>query len=93
MGSYRVHAITFEGDVVTINYLSSDDIRVEGMVGIAHQVQLSLEHPDYAEDVTLVERQISRLLRNVLEDWEDSTPWVPEDDTEDYEMGSRKPVS
>lgn len=93
MSDYRITSIAFEGDVLTIGYMASTDVRVDGMVGIAHQIQLSLEHPDYREDCHLLERQALRTLRNALEDFESSEPWVPgaEEllDEDDEEMGSR----
>ena len=93
MTDYRIHNISFEDDTVTIAYMSSTDVRVEGMVGIAHQIQISLEHPDYREDLHLLERQAQRMLRNCLEDWDASEPWTGEtvepDEDDDEEMGGK----
>lgn len=89
MSEHRIVSITFEGDVVNMQYLTATDVRVNGYVGLAHQIQLSMEHPDYAEDALLLERQAQRMLRNALEDWSESEPWTPDDDSDDEEMGSR----
>ncbi|GAB3863238.1 hypothetical protein GCM10028801_30390 [Nocardioides maradonensis] len=94
MTDYRIHTITFDGDTVTIGYMASTDVRVEGMVGIAHQIQLSLEHEDYREDCLLLERQAVRTLRNALEDFDSSEPYDPsvellDEDDDEAEMGSK----
>lgn len=91
MTDYRIHSVTFDDGAVSIIFGTGSDVRVDGKVALGRQVQFSLEHPDYAEDMELIERQIVKALRNILDDWESSEPYVlsTRDDDEDDEFGSR----
>lgn len=90
MTDHRVHSIAFDGDAVTLTFSTSTDVRVDGMVGVAQQVQISMDHPDYAETAELLHRQAVKFLREVMEDWTESQPWEPADAEEDLEMGGRR---
>ena len=89
MKKLRISNIAFENDAVIIGYFSEDDLRVDGRVAVLHQAQISLEHPDYAEDFEHLEHWAHHLLANALDDWNQSLAYVPEDDDPDDEFGSR----
>lgn len=91
MTDYQIYSVNFEPGAVIITFGTDSDVRVEGMVSVGRQVQFSLDHPDYAEDMELIQRQIVKALRSVLEDWEASDVYVPQvDDVDDDEFGSRR---
>lgn len=90
MSELRIDTVAFSNGAVIISYFTQDDVRVDGHVGLLHQAQISLDHPDYAEDAERLERWAQRLLKNALEDWAESSPYVPEDEPDDdEEFGSR----
>ena len=61
------------------------------MVLISHSLHLSAEHPDYRFDIQGLRRATEAMLKNALEDYEDSEPFVPDvedDDLDDEGMGA-----
>jgi hypothetical protein len=88
----RIHHIEFGEGAVEIGYTDFPaDVRVKGAVVMMRQVTIDLRHPDYREDGDLLMAQAARMLRNVLEDFEDSEPHQPaaepDDDDDDEGMG------
>lgn len=84
----RISAIAFEHDLLVISYIElPTDVRVKGQVVQQHQVQLSLEHPDYDEDASALHARAVKALRNALEDFETSDPYDPETPDPDDERG------
>jgi hypothetical protein len=80
----EIFGIQLDVDSVVISYMNvPNDVRVEGMVGLQHQIRLDLSHPDYAEDADLLRRQAQRMLANALDDFHNSEPWNPDEEDED----------
>jgi hypothetical protein len=82
-----INQIGFEDDGIAIQYLDSTDIRIGGKVTVAKQISISRAHPDYGEDMEALYRKAQRLLANVLEDFENSEPYLPDDDEDDDDKG------
>lgn len=80
-----ISQVGFEDGGLVIQYQDSEEIRVGGRVAIARQIAIAGAHPDYREDMEGLYRKAQRLLSNVLEDFEDSVPYIPvaDDDDED----------
>lgn len=87
----QIFSIQFDPEIVVMAYMNiPNDVRVEGMVGLQHQIRIDLAHPDYAEDAAALQHMASRMLRNALEDFHDSDPFDPdleEDDDDERGMG------
>lgn len=88
---YQVAAVRFtdEGAVVDFIVLPTD-VRMDGQLVMQRQLAIeATRHPDYREDVLKLHDRVVRMLKNALEDFEESGPYVPEPPTsEDDEMGS-----
>lgn len=85
-----VQSVSFEDGGLVIQYADmATDVRVGGKVFVGHQAHLSAAHPDYAEAADSLHRKVQRILKEALEDFEDSEPFIPsdEDDDEYREMG------
>jgi len=91
-----IHTIQISGDGrVAISYTDfPNDVRVGGQVIMERSVTIDLKHPDYEADAALMIGQAQRLLKNALEDFEESEPgFEPEpekpadDDDEGLGMG------
>jgi hypothetical protein len=91
VSEYEINSVQFSDDGVAIQYMEvPDDIRVKGMVVRTSYLTVSAAHPDYREDIALLHGRAVKVLRNVLEDFNDSEPYVPEkepDEDEDGGMG------
>ena len=94
MSRYQVRAVHFDDGEVTIQFTDFPaDIRVKGQVVVLKQAVIDLRHRDYAEDASLLEAQVQRLLRNAMDDFDDSEPYepprepVPGDDDDDEGLG------
>jgi hypothetical protein len=86
VSEFEISSIQFSEDGMAIQYLQvPDDIRVRGRVVVAHQIQMSASHPDYREDIESLHARAVKALRNALEDFVDSEPYVPEPDDADTE--------
>ena len=85
----QIHQIGFGDKVIEIAYTDFPaDVRVGGKVTMFRSVTIDLTHPDYAEDAEDLDRCIRRLLRNALEDFDDSPPHeVPKKDDESDDEG------
>jgi hypothetical protein len=85
----EIFSIQLDVDNVVIAYMNvPNDVRVEGMVGLQHQIRIDLAHPDYADDADLLRRHAQRMLANALDDFHNSEPWMPPaDDDEDDDRG------
>ena len=85
----EIFSIQFDPEAVVMAYMNiPSDVRVQGMVGLQHQIRIDLAHPDYAEDAAALQHLASRMLRNALEDFHNSEPFDPdEEDDEDDERG------
>lgn len=78
--------ISPDGDLLEVAYSDlPNDARVQGQVVMMRSVQIDLRHPDYREDADLLVGQATRLLKNCLEDFEESEPYVPADEGEEEE--------
>ena len=86
---YEIHTVMFEADSLLIGYMEiPTDVRVGGQVVLQRQIRCSLGHPDYAEDAANLTDRVKKILANVLEDFADSDPYVPEDPAdENDELG------
>lgn len=89
MAEVQINAIAFEADALVISFIElPTDVRVNGRVAVQRQIQLSLEHPDYADDAASLHTRAVKTVRNALEDWEGSEPYTPETETDpDEERG------
>lgn len=92
MGEIEISSIQFADEGIAIQYVEiPNDIRVQGQVVVNHQVQLSADHPDYRDDIVSLHTRAVKVLRNALEDFANSEPYVPAkddiDDDEDRGMG------
>lgn len=84
----EIFSIQFDVDNIVMAYMQvPDDVRVQGLVGIQHQIRMDLGHPDYAEDADLLRRHAQRMLANALEDFNNSEPFDPDEDDDDDERG------
>lgn len=83
-----IDTITFTDQGLAITYMDNADVRVDGKVTVAHQIQLHHSHPDYREDAERLAELAQAVVRNALEDWADSPAYQPEpDDDSDRGMG------
>lgn len=80
-----IQSISFDEDGVVVQYADSRDVRVRGQVVMQRLVRIERSHQDYSDDIEEIEHNTKRMLKNALEDWEESEPWVPpvEDDGDD----------
>lgn len=77
----EIFAINLDAEAVVISYMKvPTDVRANGRVALQHQARLDLQHPDYAEDAETIRRLSQRMLNNALEDFENSEPWIPDED-------------
>lgn len=86
---YDIGSVTWTAEGIAIQYMTSTDVRVGGHAMAQHVFNMHGAHPDYAEDIDKLHDRVERVLRNALEDFEESDPWVPEldDEDEDEERG------
>ena len=84
---YTITSISWVPEGVAIAYMAPTDVRVRGHLMAQHQLSLHRDHPDYREDMTKLHDRAVAMLRNALEDFEDSEPWDGEDDEDDDEKG------
>lgn len=78
-------AWTDEG--LTIQYFTDQDLRGLGKVMAQHGLSLHASHPDYREDIERLHDLAVKVLRNALEDFENSEPFRPELEQDDDERG------
>lgn len=89
----EISSITFAEDGLAIQYIElPDDVRVEGRVVITHQIQLHAAHPDYRSDIERLHERAVGVVRNALEDFHATEPYVPpteadEEDEDERGMG------
>lgn len=85
----EIFAVQFDEESAIFNYMHvPTDVRANGNVALQHTARLDLVHPDYAEDAETLRRICQRMLNNALDDFNNSEPWVPEDeDEEDDDRG------
>lgn len=80
MSNIQVQSITFMDDGLVVTYMDVDtDIRVEGKVVRSSQLSVSAKHPDYRDDIEGLHARVVRVLKNALEDFEESDPVNPDD--------------
>lgn len=83
-----IESISFHPEGLVITFFDPTDIRVGGRAVMSRQISLSRKHPDYEEDMDRLAVRALRVLKNGLEDWNGSEPFVPEEeDDEDDERG------
>lgn len=86
----RVQSLTFDNDSLVIVYMAVPGDMREAIVQ-THQIRLSLEHTDYAEDADALQHKAVRALKNALEDFTTSEPYdlseVDDDTDDDRGMG------
>lgn len=79
-----------DGPSVHIGYYDTDNMRVGGKVVQHVGLEISLAHPDYAQDAEEIMHFARRLLNNALDDWSESEPYekpAPRDENDDEGMG------
>ena len=89
MSDFEVDGLQFlpsGGLAITFMELPTD-VRVQGQVVMQRHVTLAPSHPDYADDIDLLRRQVVKVLRNALEDFHNSEPYDPRNDDEDDDRG------
>lgn len=80
----EISSVTFADEGIAIQYIElPTDVRVEGRVVITHQIQLHAAHPDYREDIERLHDRAVKTVRNALEDFASSQPYVPPTETDD----------
>lgn len=88
---YEVQNVAFDEGALVIGYIAlPDDVRVDGAVVLQHQITLATGHPDYGEDALRLHDRVVRLLKNALEDFATSEPYVmgrEEDEDDERGMG------
>lgn len=82
-----IESITFHPEGVVITFFDPTDVRVGGRAVMSRQISLSRKHPDYEEDMDRLHAKALRVLKNGLEDWTGSEPFVPDTDDEDDDRG------
>lgn len=88
MSAFEIHSIAFDPDGLIISYIEAPtDVRVGGRLVKQHHLRAHASHPDYAEDAQRLHDRAVKVLRSMLEDFEDSEPHVPEDREDDDEKG------
>lgn len=88
MRDFEIDTITFTPQGLAITYLDPNDIRVEGKVILAHQLQLSNSHPDYRADAERLAELARKVVTNAMEDWAITPPHrEPIADNDDRGMG------
>lgn len=84
MSEIEIHAIQFGEAGVVIQYMEiPTDVRVQGQLILSHSIQLHAGHPDYRDDIDLLHRKAVKAVRNALEDFHSSEPYVPESEEDD----------
>lgn len=84
----EIFGVQFDPDAVIVSYMVvPDDVRVDGMVGIQHQIRLDRGHPDYGDDAVGLIHRVQRMVANALQDFRNSEPVDPADDEDDDEVG------
>lgn len=90
MSEIQINSIVFSDEGMAIQYITvPDDIRVKGQAVATHQLQLLAGHADYREDIESLHTRAVKALRNALEDFHESEPYVPAKDSEDDEDDDR----
>jgi hypothetical protein len=84
--SIEIDTITFNPQGLVITYMDAGDVRVDGKVIVAHQIQLHNSHPDYRADAQRLAELAQSVVANALEDWA-NTPAHTEDDDNDDDRG------
>ena len=75
----EISGVTFTQGGLIIQWIDLEtDVRVKGYVVHQHQVTLDAEHPDYRADIQGLHDKAVRVLRNALEDFEESEPERPD---------------
>ena len=85
----EITSITFADEGLAVQYIElPDDVRVDGRVVITPQIQLHKSHPDYRSDIERLHERAVSVVRNALEDFHNTAPYVPEtEDDDDNEKG------
>jgi hypothetical protein len=86
----EIQSITFMQDGIVVQFLDvSSDIRNKGALVLSRQLSISAAHPDYRDDIEGLHHRAVRVLKNALEDFEDTDPVDPAaaPDEEEQELG------
>jgi aromatic ring-cleaving dioxygenase len=89
---HHISMISFDGDQgVTITYMTEpDDARMDGALIQSHQMTIG-RHPSYNDELDELEEMATAVLRDAIEDFKGSDPWVPpltgDDDDSDRGLG------
>lgn len=89
----EVQSLTFVQGGIVVQYMDlASDVRVKGALVLSRQLSISAGHPDYGEDIETLHARVVRVLKNALEDFEDSDPVdteaeQPNDDEQAMGMG------
>lgn len=87
MTDYDIGSVTWTAEGIAIQYMSPTDVRVDGHAMAQHVLNLHAGHPDYREDIDKLHDRIVRVLKNALEDFNESLPYTGEDDEDDSDKG------
>lgn len=82
----EVANIAFGDEGIALQYIdAATDIRVDGRLVLAHQLQLHAGHPDYADAIERLQALAVAVVRSALEDYAESVPYHPdvEEDPDD----------
>lgn len=84
----EVDSVAFHEGAMVIAYMRvPTDVRADGALAQQHQLRLSSRHPDYRDDMEELHRKAVKVLKNALEDFEESEPFEPEQQDDDDERG------
>lgn len=71
-----VRAIVFNPESVEIQYMDSDEVRLDGFVFQTRQITIARDR-EWDEEIAVVEEGVQDLLVDVLEDFAGSLPYDP----------------
>ena len=89
MADVEILGIQFQEEGMVISFIGDDDVRVGGRSIMQRTISLSVKHPDYADDMVALHHKAVKVLKNALDDFDSSEPYVPDlgDDDDDDEKG------
>lgn len=84
----EIHSIVFSPDGMAIQFMElPTDVRVQGRAVLQRTLQLHASHSDYREDMAALHRLAVNAVKNGLDDWAESEPYVPDEEHEDDDRG------
>lgn len=80
---YEISSLAFTEEGLIVNYMASTDVRVDGKVFKTHSIHIHGSHADYRDGIEDLEERAKAMLRDVLEDFDESLPYEPANDDDD----------